>query len=150
MGKQMLDDAIRNDIIARLTKILSEELNADVMPISASEFVTPAVDAEGNEKFVRVSVSVPRGSRNKEGGYIPYDGYKLAEDWRLECEAKALDKAHRAEEKARIEAEKERKREEKRKAREAKATLAKLKKADSNFKSEEDDPNQYLDKEVTF
>ena len=70
-----------------------------------------SIDENGEEFFFSMKIAVPRGTRNGEGGYIPYDGYAAAEDYRLEMEDKAAKKAASAEKKAAAEREKERKRE---------------------------------------
>ena len=80
------------------------------MPVSASELAMPVVDAEGNEKFALIKVSIPRGSRNGDGGYDAYDGYAAAEDWKLVLADKADKEAKRKEKAERAEREKERKR----------------------------------------
>ena len=119
MSKASLETAIRNDILNTLIAALSDHYDADVMQVSASELTMPVVDAEGNEKFALIKVSIPRGSRNGDGGYDPYDGYGAAEDWRqtvAEREAKSVARQEKAE---RAEKERERKRA-------AKATIRKL------------------------
>lgn len=117
-SKASLETAIRNDILNFLTESLSTHFDADVMDVSASELVMPVVDAEGNEKFALIKVSIPRGTR-VTGGYEPYDGYAAHEEWELDKADKA-DKANKRKEKAeRAEKEKERKRA-------AKATIRKL------------------------
>lgn len=110
MGKEMLNTAIRNDILAAFIDFLSEHYETDVMPVSASELVMPVVDAEGNEKFALIKVSIPRGSRNGDGGYDAYDGYAAAEDWKLVLADKADKEAKRKEKAERAEKERERKR----------------------------------------
>lgn len=111
MSKAALETAIRNDILQAIAELLQEKYETDVMPVSASELTIPVVDAEGNEKFALIKVSIPRGTRNGEGGYDAYDGYAAAEDYRLEMEDKAAKKAASAAKKAAAEKEKERKRE---------------------------------------
>lgn len=109
MSKAALENAIRNDFLSFLTEQLSAHYDADVMDVSASELTIPVVDAEGNEKFVVIKVSIPRGTR-VDGGYEPYDGYAAHEDWKL-VKADKADKAKARQEKAeRAEKEKERKR----------------------------------------
>lgn len=147
MSKAMMETAIRNDILSAITEMLSAKLDTDVMPVSASELAIPVVDAEGNEKFALIKVSIPRGTRNGDGGYTPYDGYSAAEDYRLEMEEKSAKKKASNEKKAQMEAEKERKREEKRKVKEAKEALAELKKMKVSEEGK-DDSNQYLDREI--
>ena len=110
MSKASLETEIRNDILTAMTAFLSYHYDTDVLDVSASELVMPVVDAEGNEKFALIKVSIPRGSRNGEGGYEPYDGYAAHEDWEL-VKADKADKAKARQEKAeRAEKEKERKR----------------------------------------
>ena len=109
-SKAALETAIRNDILSFLTNSLSEHFDADVLDISASELVMPVVDAEGNEKFALIKVSIPRGSRNGGGGYNAYDGYEAHEEWELVKADKADKEAKRKEKAEREAAEKERKR----------------------------------------
>lgn len=94
MNKASLETAIRNDILDAICNFLSETRNTDVMAVSASELVLPVVDAEGNEKFALVKVSIPRGQRS-ENGYIPYDGYAEAEAYKEELDEKNAKKALR-------------------------------------------------------
>jgi len=110
MTNAALETAIRNDILAKITAHLTAEYDTDVMDISASELVMPVVDAEGNEKFALIKVSIPRGTRNGEGGYNPYDGYAAHDEWEADKAEKADKAAKRKEKAERAEAEKERKR----------------------------------------
>ena len=110
MSKAALESAIRNDILSALTDFLSTQYDTDVMDVSASELVMPVVDAEGNEKFALIKVSIPRGTRNGDGGYDAYDGYAAHEEWELDKADKADKAAKRKEKAERAEKEKERKR----------------------------------------
>ena len=98
-SKASLETAIRNQILNFLTTSLSDFFDADVMDVSASELTMPVVDAEGNEKFALIKVSIPRGTRNGDGGYTPYDGYAAHEDWEL-VKADKTDKVKARQEKA--------------------------------------------------
>ena len=60
MNKATLENAIRNNILAIVRKAIETELNTDALTVSASEIALPVVDAEGNEKFAIVKVSIPR------------------------------------------------------------------------------------------
>lgn len=110
MSKASLETAIRNEYLAFLTTAISEHFNADVLDVSASELTVPVVDSEGNEKFVLIKVSIPRGTRNGDGGYDAYDGYAAHEEWELVKADKADKEARRKEKAERAEKEKERKR----------------------------------------
>lgn len=151
MSKAALETAIRNQILDFLVDNMSAHFDADVMDVSASELVMPVVDAEGNEKFALIKVSIPRGSRNGDGTYTPYDGYAAHEDWELTKAEKADKVAARKEKAERAEKEKERKRA-------AKATIHKLNtvgfkalisKPIEEEEEEKDDPYQFLPHEVT-
>ena len=144
-SKASLESAIRNDILSAITDFHFEKYDTDVMDVSASELVMPVVDAEGNEKFALIKVSIPRGSRNGDGGYDPYDGYAAHEDWELVKADKADKVAKRKEKAERAEREKERKRA-------AKKVIKDLNtkgfKALVTEPQEQDDPNQFLPREV--
>ena len=107
MNKATLETEIRNSVLATITNAINP--TSDVLPISASEIAIPVVDSEGNEKFAVIKVSIPRGERDGNGGYIPFDGYAANEDWKLTLADRA-DKAAKRKEKAdRAAKEKERK-----------------------------------------
>lgn len=112
MNKATLESAIRNNILAIVRKAIETELNTDALTVSASEITLPVVDAEGNEKFANVKVSIPRGTRNGSG-YDAYDGYAAAEDYKAEQKEKAAKKAASEAKKAQAIALKERKAEQK-------------------------------------
>jgi len=110
MSKASLETEIRNNILNAIIGTLSDLYDTDVMPVSASELTIPVVDSEGNEKFALIKVSIPRGTRNGDGGYDAYDGYAAAEDWKLVLADRADKAAARKEKAERAEKEKERKR----------------------------------------
>ena len=108
MSKASLETEIRNRILDAITKTLTEMYDTDVMPVSASELTIPVLDSEGNEKFALIKVSIPRGTRNGDGGYNAYDGYAAAE----ECKGVLADRTdkEKARQEKRDQAEKERER----------------------------------------
>ena len=118
MSKASLETAIRNEILSLITSTLAEHYDTDVMAVSASELTIPVLDAEGNEKFALIKVSIPRGKRT-DGTYTPYDGYAAADEWKFEVEDRQEKAKARQEKAERAEKEKERKRA-------AKATIRKL------------------------
>lgn len=111
MSKAALETAIRNELLEKVTMLLAKDYDTDVLPVSASELAIPLLDKEGNEKFALIKISIPRGTRNGKGSYTAYDGYKAAEDYKLDLEDRAAKKAASAEKKAFAEKERERKRE---------------------------------------
>ena len=136
-SKAELENGIRNDLMAKIQELIEKEYETDALPVSASEIAVPVVDAEDNEKWAIVKVSIPRGTRNGEGGYDPYDGYAAAEDYRLECEDKAAKKAASVAKKEAAAKAREQKKAEKQQVKEAKAALAELKKIKVDMKEGE-------------
>lgn len=109
MNKAALETALRNDVLAAINDFLREHYATDVLTVSASEITIPILDAEGNEKFALVKVSIPRGTRC-DGSYTPYDGYTAAEDYADELKEKEAKRAASAEKKAMAEKLREQKR----------------------------------------
>ncbi len=128
MTKAQLETALRNTYLSFISQTISQEMETDVLPVSASELAVPCLDDEGNEKFVLIKVSIPRGTRNDSGGYDPYDGYAVAEDYAEDCKEKAQKKADaEAKKQAKI-AKDEQKRAEKKALAEANKNLKELRK----------------------
>ena len=69
-----LNALLRGEHFTKIVEFLQKE-GEDVQIIKASELAYPVVDAKGSEKWIKVAVIVPRGS--KEDG--AFDGYELAE-----------------------------------------------------------------------
>lgn len=109
MTKAELENGLRNDVLSTITAALGPKYETDILGVGVGEIALPLVDAEGNEKFVLVKVSVPRGTR-KAGGYEPYDGYQAKEDFEAENDRKAKEKEARRIKKEDEEKERERKR----------------------------------------
>ena len=129
MSKASLETALRVEALQVIKEALSAHYDLDIerqiCVVSASELAIPVVDAEGNDKFVLIKVSIPRGTRNAAGGYDEYDGYAAAEDYKAELEQRQAKKdASEAKKKAAAEA-----REAKR---EAKKTIKELNKKGLN------------------
>ena len=128
MTKAQLETALRNTYLSFISQTISQEMETDVLTVSASELAVPCLDDEGNEKFVLIKVSIPRGTRNGSGGYDPYDGYAVAEDYAEDCKEKAQKKADaEAKKQAKI-AKDEQKRAEKKALAEANKNLKELRK----------------------
>ena len=128
MTKAQLETKLRNFYLDLVREMVSEKVETDALAVSASELAVPCLDEEGNEKFVLIKVSIPRGTRNGQGGYDPYDGYAVAEDYALDLQEKADKKASaEAKKQAKI-ARDEAKRAEKRAVAEANKNLKELRK----------------------
>jgi hypothetical protein len=128
MTKAQLETKLRNLYLDLVREMVSEKVETDALAVSASELAIPCLDEEGNEKFVLIKVSIPRGTRNGQGGYDPYDGYAVAEDYALDLQEKADKKASaEAKKQAKI-ARDEAKRAEKKAVAEANKNLKELRK----------------------
>ena len=101
MTQQALNSALRNELLAVIAEALGKARDVDVDNISANEIQIPVVDAEGNEKYAIVKVSIPLGTRNAKGeAYTPYDGEEAVAAWKQ----KLADKAAKSEKKPQEEA----------------------------------------------
>ena len=151
MTKAQLETKLRNTYLDLIRNMINEEVQTDALTVSASELAIPCLDEEGNEKFVLIKVSIPRGTRNGAGGYDPYDGYAVAEDYAIDCEEKAQKKAD-AEAKKQKKIEHDQKvRAEKKALAEANKNLKELRKIKLAEKKEEGDnyANEYAPHELT-
>lgn len=151
MTKAQMETAIRNEFLALIAQAIGDQKETDALPVSASEIAVPCLDAEGNETWALIKVSIPRGTRNGEGGYTPYDGYAAAEDYQIDLQEKADKKAAaEAKKQAKI-ARDQAKRAEKAALAEANKGLKELRKIKLSPKKEETEGEgpQYLDREVT-
>ena len=92
-SKASLENALRSEVIEVISKALSDHFDCDIITVGSGEISIPVVDAEGNDKYPKIKVSIPRGTRNGEGGYIPYDGYDAAKEYEEEKESKAQERA---------------------------------------------------------
>lgn len=110
-SKATLETELRNELLEKITALLKTDYDTDdVRSVSASEIMIPLLDSERNEKFALIKVSIPRGTRDGNGGYKPYNGYDAADDYELELQEKATKKQASENKKLEKEKEKERKR----------------------------------------
>ena len=128
MTKAQLETKLRNTYLDLIRDMIADKVETDALPVSASELAIPCLDDEGNEKFVLIKVSIPRGTRNGSGSYDPYDGYAAAEDYAIDCEEKAQKKADAEAKKQKKIAADEKKRAEKKALAEANKNLKELRK----------------------
>ena len=88
--QKSLNDKLRAMYLERVHTCLSAE--DEVLVVGANELAVPVVDADGNEKWIVLTVKVPTGSRDGDA----YDGYAMAEDYRMRQTAKTEKAAERA------------------------------------------------------
>ena len=95
LTKSQLTTKKREDVLAMLTEYLTD-LGEEVLREGGNSISFPSTDDEGNELFVKIAVSIPRGDRSGEA----YDGYAAAEDYKIHLEKVASDRAEREKENA--------------------------------------------------
>ena len=95
--QKSLNDELRAMYLARVSECLSQE--DEVLVVGANELAVPVVDTDGNEKWIVLTVKVPTGTRDGDA----YDGYAMAEDYRM----RQADKAAKAVERERKTAERQ-------------------------------------------
>ena len=93
MTQTALNTNLRNRILKDFIEFIAQKYNLDALSISSSALVFPCEDEEGNEKYAKVTVSIPRGTRDGNGGYEAFDGEAAADDYQAELKEKAAKKA---------------------------------------------------------
>ena len=110
-SKKSLHDALRAKYIERVSKFLADA-GEEVLVTGSNEIALPCVDSEGNDEFIVLTFKVPTGSRDGDA----YDGYSIAEDFKIKSAEKAEKAKIAAEKKAKKIAQDKKMREEKAKA----------------------------------
>lgn len=151
LTKAQLETAIRNRFLDLISDLISEEMETDALPVSASELAVPCLDDEQNETWALIKVSIPRGTRNGEGGYNPYNGYAAHEDYLDDLKEKADKKAAAEAKKQKKIAADEKKRAEKKAVAEANKNLKELRKIKltESKKDTDDYTKEYAPHELT-
>lgn len=119
-SKKSLHDALRAKYIERVSKFLADA-GEEVLVTGSNEIALPCVDSEGNDEFIVITFKVPTGSRDGDA----YDGYSMAEDFKMKSAEKAEKAKIAAERKAKKIARDKKMREEKAKAKAEHSTKAK-------------------------
>ena len=95
-SKADLEKGLRTEILNVIIDALSRYYDIDpetqIEFVDSGVFTLPVVDAENNDKWPTVKVAIPRGTRNGEGTYTPYDGHAAAVAYREEQESKAQER----------------------------------------------------------
>ena len=110
-SKKILHDALRAKYIERVSKFLADA-GEEVLVTGSNEIALPCVDSEGNDEFIVITFKVPTGSRDGDA----YDGYSMAEDFKMKSAEKAEKAKIAAEKKAKKIAQDQKMREERAKA----------------------------------
>ena len=97
-SRKILREQVKSHFISKINSALTAE-GEEVLVVGSNKLAIPVVDAEGNEDFIVITISIPTGSRADNE---PYDGYGEAESYRMKVEANK----RKAEENAKKKAEK--------------------------------------------
>ena len=108
LTRKQLDEEIKLRFLEGVVDPLTD-MREEVLRVGSNEIALPVVDNENNERWLVVTFKVPTGSRDGDA----YDGYSMAEDYKMKLEEKA--------EKEKVKAEKAAKDKAKREAAKAKA-----------------------------
>lgn len=110
VSKTALLSSKRGEVAQQLMEYLVS-CGEDALLTAHNEFMFPSLDAEGNELFVVVKVTIPRGEQGGE----PYDGYAAAENYKVEAAQKELNKQQKEKERKEAAERRKQKQEERRK-----------------------------------
>lgn len=80
---RILDNELREKVLKTIMEFFAEK-NEDVMQTNSNECAFPCVDSDGNDKWIQIVVKVPTGGRDEDG----YDGYGVAESYKLKLKEK--------------------------------------------------------------
>lgn len=94
LTKTQLTNMRRDEILAQLAQFLTDE-GEEVLRVSGNAIAFPTIDAEGNEIFAKLTLSIPRGDRSGEA----YDAYGEAQQYQEHLEDVAANKARKEKEK---------------------------------------------------
>ena len=96
MTKKNVTDQLRADFTKALSNFLSEKYDVDVCQTAAGTLMIPTVDSEGEDRWVKFSIIIPKEASEEEGT----DGYALAHEYQLKLEVAAVRKQKAAEKSA--------------------------------------------------
>lgn len=98
MTRKELRNELKTIYVEKVSDFFSG-IGEEVLRTKQHEIAIPVVDKEGNEDFIKITIAIPTGSNN---GTEPYDGYSVAEEYRMKTE----EKERKAKEKATAKAKK--------------------------------------------
>lgn len=100
VSRKVEREIIRKSYLEIVSNFLAER-GDEVLLVKSNEIAIPVVGCEGNEDFLVVTFKVPTGA-NK--GTEPYDGYEMAQDYKVKLETDAEKAKAKAEKKAKKQA----------------------------------------------
>ena len=88
MTKKNVTDQLRARFTEDLAEFLAQKYDTDVCRTAAGTLMIPAVDSEGDDRWIKFSVIIPKDADEESGT----DGYSLAHEYDLKLEAAAARK----------------------------------------------------------
>ena len=89
MTQTNITDQLRKSFTADLAEFLAAKYDVDVCRTAAGTLMIPTVDAEGEGRWVKFSVIIPKEADEENGN----DGYSLAHEYQMKLDAAAARKA---------------------------------------------------------
>ena len=102
LTRKQLDEEIKLRFLEGVVDHLTD-VGEEVLRVGSNEIALPVVDNENNERWLVMTFKVPTGSRDGEA----YDGYSMAEDYKMKLEEKAEKEKAKAEKAAKDKAKRE-------------------------------------------
>ena len=94
-NQKKITDSLRANWTAIFKAFVENSYDTDVCQTAAGTFMFPTVDANGEDRWVKISVIIPKDASEENGT----DGYSLAKEYDLKVAA-AEERARKAKEKA--------------------------------------------------
>ena len=94
-NQKKITDSLRACWTSELMHYIEAQHDCDICQTAAGTFMFPTVDANGEDRWVKVSIIIPKDASEENGT----DGYSLAKEYELKVQA-AEDRARKAKEKA--------------------------------------------------
>ena len=94
-NNRKLDNDLREKVLKSVMDFFAEN-GEDIMQTNSNECAFPCVDSDGNDKWIQIVVKVPTGGRDEDG----YDGYGVAESYKLKVKEREEKKKENEEKKA--------------------------------------------------
>ena len=95
MTQKNITDQLRARFTADFAEFLAQKYDVDVCRTAAGTLMIPAVDDAGEDRWVKISVIIPKDANEEDGT----DGYSLAHEYELKLQA-AADRKERREKEA--------------------------------------------------
>ena len=83
VSRKVEREILRNTYLSDVIDYFAD--HDEVLRVKSNEIAIPVVGCEGNEDFIVITVKVPTGA-NK--GKEPYDGYSMADEYKMKTKEK--------------------------------------------------------------